>query len=232
MSRILPLVLPPEDLQNPCLHVLVSEVFSQIILCNAVLGRGSEAWVIWEGVTKLIKSLTQPSAPSPEAQVAQPMDRLQQFGLLSSAENITIATQQAREPRRFDNVARAFWSVLQTLSLGWLILRTVIDALMHDSSIPPRSIRRPEAHPTNKLSLAASHDDAHRDPSLQPSLNSNGRADDDKPAVVEMRVWTCVAKLAALERRMPWLHGLVSLLQWLVLNGPGKVCRLDGALDR
>src|ERR1700761_5277781 len=55
--RILPLVLPPEDLTNPCLHVLVSEVLSEMIVHKALCEKASQPWIIWEGVTKLINSV-------------------------------------------------------------------------------------------------------------------------------------------------------------------------------
>ncbi|KAK3106708.1 hypothetical protein LTR53_018223, partial [Teratosphaeriaceae sp. CCFEE 6253] len=82
---VVQLVLPPEDLQNPCLSVLVTEIFSEIIVRNAVLVKASEPWLLWEGVTKLLHTLG-PRPPPPKDTASSQSSRLEQFGLLSGVE--------------------------------------------------------------------------------------------------------------------------------------------------
>lgn len=228
VSRILPLVLPPEDLQNPCLNVLVSEIFSEIIVHSAICGRGSEAWVIWEGVTKLIRSLRPAeSTDSPLADDTVPLiNGPDQPGLLSSAETRQRGDLRNAQPGRMNFIAQSFWAVLHLVSLSWSLLRTLAKALMHESSIPARSSRGERLQTSDKVSVTAHDTDSRPNPQHFPD-----RLDAKRP-VVSMEVWSCISRLTSLEHRMPWTFGFLSLLQWLSLHGRGKVCQANGALDR
>lgn len=228
VTRILPLVLPPEDLQNPCLHVLVSEIFSEMIVHNAICGKGSEAWVLWEGVTKLTNSLIR-AVPTQQHHVddtSSPVNKLEQFGLLSSTQVKQHEDLQKDQHSRFHAISQAFWSTLHILSLVWLLLRFLAKALMQESSIPARSSRGRKVKRSDKLSVTAVGADDR--PSPPHSLRDRG----DQRPVVSMRVWSCISKLTALEHRMSWGFGLLSLFQWLLIYGPGKLCGTNGALDR
>ena len=229
VTRILPLVLPPEDLQNPCLHVLVSEVFSEIIVLNAICGKASEAWVIWEGVTKLIYSATRssPSQQRPAEDSSPEINTLEPFGLLSSAETRQRQDLQNAQRRWIDAIAHNFWSILHFLSMAWLLLRFLAKALMHESSIPARSIQGGRGQMSDKLSVTALEADYRPDP--QQSLLDQGG---DRRPVVSMRLWSCISTLTSLEQRMPGAFGLLSLSQWFSIHGPGKLCRTNGVLDR
>lgn len=227
VSQVLPLVLPPEDLQNPCLHVLVSEVFSEMIVHNAICGRASESWLIWEGVTKVIRALRPdyvPQTPADEGQSS--INKLEQFGLLSSA---TIADQtELRRARggRLDLIAQVFWTTVQIIMTLWLFLRAFVIALMHASSIPARPGRSRKAALSDKVRVSAVVPDSLPNPqhTILTSI--------EKRPVVRMQVWTCISRLTAIERRMPWLSGLLSLVQWLSLYGPGGLCKTNSTLDR
>lgn len=224
VSRILPLVLPPEDLQNPCLYVLVSEIFSQAILFNALCERASEAWVIWEGVTKLIHILLRPiptqQIPADESNDASSISKLEEFGLLSSAETKSHVNQLNTVPRgRLETISHIFWTVLYIVSTAWLLLRSLVRGLMHASSLPARPAQHIKSKTSNKLSLTAV------EPNDDPTSGS-------PPPVVGMRIWSCIARLISLDHRMPWLFGLISLVQWMALKGPGQICQPNGAVDR
>ena len=229
VTGILPFVLPPEDLENPCLHVLVSEVVSEMIVHNAICGKGSEAWVILEGVTKLIHSLL-PSSPigkSPADDTLANTNRLEQFGLLSSAEGPQRNDLQDAQRGQQNMITHMFWTTLNLLSIAWLLLRTLAISLMHESSIPARSFRGGMKQTSDKVSVTAV--DAQAQPSPHEALFDQHA--DPRP-VVSMRAWSCISKLTLLEYRMPWTFGFLSLLHWLSLQGPGKLCRTNGALDR
>ncbi|KXL49798.1 hypothetical protein M433DRAFT_74706 [Acidomyces richmondensis BFW] len=170
VSRIMPLVLPPEDLLNPCLNVLVSEIFSDMIIHKSVLGKISQPWLIWEGVTKAIYSLRSISQPT-QGQETSPISRLDQYGLLSTEKN-----KKPESSSKQCMMVEAFRATDGAQS-------TAVDNIM-----------------------------------IRP--------------LVSMRIWSCIAKLVSLEQHMPWLAGMASLLQWLSLNGPGRVCRANSALDR
>lgn len=64
------------------------------------------------------------------------------------------------------------------------------------------------------------------------NLDTGTYADSQKVPILGMTLWTCLSKLTRLQDRMPWLIGTISLVQWLLLYGPGKVCRTDSRLDR
>lgn len=228
VTRILPLVLPPEDLQNPCLHVLVSEIFSEMIVHNAICGKGSEPWVIWEAITKLIYS-TLRSRPMRQGAVDDPsseINRLEQFGLLSSAGAKRSEDRHDAQQRRIGVFINIFWRVLYFLSLAWWLIGSLSTALLHESSIPARSPRKDKMKTSNRLSVTAVEADYRPGPGTMPD-----QRDDPRP-VVSMRIWSCISMLTSLEHRMPWMFGFLSLLQWLSLKGPGKLCGANGALDR
>ena len=228
VSQVLPLVLPPEDLQNPCLHVLVSEIFSEMIVFNTLCAKASEAWLIWEGVTKLIRALRPDLYPPPTPADASPssINKLEQFGLLSSAK--FNEKQDLQRPRggRLDLIAQVLWATIQLIVTTWLLLRSVTIALMHASSIPARRARVRRTATEDKVPVSAVA------PASRPSPQHTILTSSEKRPVVSMKVWTCIAQLSAIELRMPWLSGLLSLLQWLSLYGPGGLCTTNSALDR
>ena len=230
VSRVLLLVLPPEDLQNPCLHVLVSEIFSEMIVHRVLCQRVSEPWLLWEGVTKAIYALRPDLAQrEPSTEVPSPVGRLEQFGLLSSKEAATSQDRRLSKAGSFDSIAGAFWAALQFSTTAWIVLRSFVLALMHASTLPARSSHAHGEKTSDKPPVTAV-DPPDGGPDPQPKVTRNELA--FKRPVVRMRVWTCISRLTGMDERMPWFSGLLSLLQWLSLRGPGQVCRTDGALDR
>lgn len=227
VSQVMPLVLPPEDLQNPCLHVLVSEIFSEMIVFNALCGKASEAWLIWEGVTKLIRAL-RPNlhSLSPADDTPSSINKLEQLGLLSSAKSNEEQDLQRPRGGRLDIIAQVFWATLQIIVTTWLLLRSFTVALMHASSIPARQGRLGKVPTTDKVRVSAVA------PARSPIPQHTILTSIDKRPLVSMKVWTCIARLTTIELRMPWLSGLLSLLQWLSLYGPGKICTTNSTLDR
>ena len=229
VSRIVPLVLPPEDLQNPCLHVLVSEFFSGMIVHNAICSRASEAWMVWEGVTKIINAL-RPDFSTNNRQVppdvtSSPINRLEQFGLLSSSQAKEGEDLQRAQRGWLHAIAQAFWATLQFTTITWLLLRSFVTALMHASSVPAREETRVGTmRMSDKVRVSAVT------PGSRPNPDHEGY--DKRPAIVSLKVWTCISRLTSIERRMPWFSGFVSLLQWLSLYGPGALCDSDSLLDR
>lgn len=231
VSRVLPLVLPPEDLQNPCLHVLVSEIFSEMIVHRVLCQRVSEPWLLWEGLTKAIYAVRPGLIPrAPESpKTSSPIGRLEQFGLLSSKEAAGVDGQRSARAGRFDSIVGAFWMALQFSTTLWLFLRSLMLALMHASSLPARSSHARGGRTSDKPPVSAVDlPDGGPGPRVHDTRDESER----KRPVVKMRAWTCISRLAALDQRIPWLCGMLSLLQWVSLKGPGEVCRTDGPLDR
>lgn len=230
VSRVLPLLLPPEDLQNPCLHVLVSEIFSEMIMHKVLCQRVTEPWLLWEGVTKALYALQPQLVPTPSStQAPSPVGRLEQFGLLSSQAAAAGRDTRVTKAGKLDAVTGAFWAALQFTTIAWLFLRSFVLALTHASSLPARSSHVPKEQTSDKPPVTALDPPEGR---LDPQGEVTRESHTLKRPVVRMRAWTCISTLMHLDQRMPWLCGLLSLLQWFSLRGPGQVCRTDGPVDR
>lgn len=224
VNRVLSLLLPPEDLENPCLQVLVSDILSEMIFHNGICGKACESWLIWEGVTKILYAVRPDLVPSPPPEPAQ-IDRLEQFGLLSRVKSASEAPGQKSRRLGFDTIVGGFWATVQLVTLIWLLLRSFVTALTHASTLPARA-----NHPSDgKTGDPIEHDGAE---GLRPGESVASTSHDEKQPILALRAWPCVATLLHLHDRMPWLTGLLSLMQWLLLAGPGQLCCTDSTLDR
>ena len=217
VSRILPLVLPPEDLCNPCLHILVAEVLSEVVIHNVLFKKFIQPWLVWEAITKLVYTVRPELVPE-TAGKERPIERknLENSGLLSSVYTKQPSRQSRPPTGMVDQTIRMIWWAVQAAMLIWMVLRALTTALLHPSSLPSRqSFRRDTAtmreHPV--------------------SVRSPGIDRIERP-LIAMRIWTCISHMVELDQRMPWLSGAGSLVQWMVVHGPGRVCRADGIVDR
>jgi hypothetical protein len=226
VSRVLPLVLPPEDLENPCLHVLVTEIFSEMILRNALCGKASEPWIIWEGVQKGVHVLRPNIHRGRPVSVTSSHGQLENYGLVTNSLERQNRDMRPMRTSRVQVVVQVFWMTVQFVALAWQSLRSLVIALMHDSSIPARQHRLMEDKSPNKVRLSAVHPGPRPNP--QHTLPKTG----NKRPVLAMRGWTCISTLISIEQRMPWFSGALSLIQWAGIHGPGKVCNTDNILDR
>jgi hypothetical protein len=197
-----------------------------MIVHNALCGKASEPWIIWEGVTKLIRSLLLPnlSRGAPVNVSDSPTARLEQFGLVSGKS--TSPAPQQRRPSRFTAIAQVFWTTLQFAAMVWMALRAFLVALTHRSSIPERNGGFLRDKSPNKVRLSAVAPVYRPSPQHTPSTACNIRP------VVSMRIWTCISELSDIEHRMPWLAGWLSLLRYWTLFGPGRICEFNSVLDR
>ena len=222
VNRALALLLPYEEHQNPCLQVLVSEILSEMIFHNGICGKACENWLIWEGVTKVIHVLRPDLVPSPQPVDQQPVNQLKQFGLVSKEEDVT---HPKTSQRWFDALSQGFWALVQSLWLAWVMARSVVVLLMQASSFPPRSTHVQYS----KLDNLA---DDPSNPDLPPAERQRVSSSSQNIPILGMTLWTCLSEIARLHERMPWLTGTSSLMQWLLLHGPGQVCCTNSRFDR
>ncbi|KAK4890657.1 hypothetical protein LTR27_010696 [Elasticomyces elasticus] len=208
VQSIVPLLLPPEDLENPCLNVVVTEIFSEMILRNAIVGKTSQPWLLWEGVTKLIYVL-KPRSPTKEEANPLPPSKLEQFGLLSNEESVD-SRSKGRSRSITDTLLWAFLAFMQYSILIWTVGRALLAALLHASDVPQRNKGRQRYQ--NDLNIDA--------------VDCSNVA---RP-IVGMRIWSCVGQLTSLGERMPWLTGCLSLSQWLSIST--GACSTDSVIDR
>ncbi|KAF7197052.1 PXA domain protein 1, partial [Pseudocercospora fuligena] len=191
VNRILPLLLPPEDLQNPCLEVLVSEIFSELIFHNGLCGKACEPWLLWEGITKVVR----PFSTSERMNISRDASDSPNEALGVRPASGARASDRLHSRGRLDAVSRTFWLVMQSMITGWILLRSFLNALMQASSIPSRRSR-----PTKK-SLGS----AHRMSRSSASNSPDGHGLLDQRPIIGMSVWGCMSQLLSLDRRMPWL---------------------------
>ncbi|KAM5351361.1 hypothetical protein ACJ41O_004084 [Fusarium nematophilum] len=205
VQGVLAILLPTEDLENPCLTALVEQIFSELIIGNVIANKASQPWVLYEGIciaARVIREKREQGTTTTTESKAQPPE-----------------SHLEAKGRRAWSVRSMFLGVIQ---LGMLVvgsLRFITTALVMASSLPARTT------PSEKESVID-----HDKPGSAPS---NPRSSDMvKAPILSCRIWTCAGNLLELSLRMPWLDGFLSLLQYGAVNGPGRIGGHDGPLDR
>ncbi|KAI9824157.1 MAG: hypothetical protein M1819_000920 [Sarea resinae] len=211
----LAVLLPTEDLENGCLRALVGEICGEMIIGNGLSGKVCEGWLLWEGITNIAKSLRTRMSKDMIAQGdmedSKKKSQLERFGLLSSKEDAD------RPPSKPSTISVWFWTVLQYAFVALTTLRFMIVALATSSSLPSRT------PVVGAQRYAPAGGERGQSPVTVASL---------PPPFLRMRIWSCITHLLELDWRMPWLSGILSLLQWGALAGPGRVGDTNGPLDR
>lgn len=211
VQGVLAAFLPIEDLQNPCLRTLVTDVIADLILGEAISTKACQPGFIYETLIRVvgeIKARVEPRALGKEVR-QKSRSRLEESGLLSSKEQSWASnsspSDQSRSPK-----PTLFWQLLQYLYLFLLYARFIAIGLYRARSLPPPSpssirtssppIAKPVAPPSRPLQLASNL-------SLSPQ------------PILEYRVFSLIATLFDLSARMPWLAGLLSLSRHAALHG-------------
>ncbi|KIW06184.1 hypothetical protein, variant [Verruconis gallopava] len=220
---VLAVLLPTEDLENGCLRALVAEIFSDMILGNGVSGKACEPWLLWDAITTVIEAL-QPKTLKAVEEPTVATSRLEQFGLLSLSKKPT-AGHQGQDGNRShlgsaasNSISGMFWAVMSFLFMASTAVRTLVYTVATSSSLPTRS-----------KTWSSSQSPIHSEP---VDTSSDSPPSYDQCAILDMSVWTMVARVFDLDIRLPWLFGLFSLSHQMALYGPGRVGDMNGALDR
>ncbi|KAF4338631.1 hypothetical protein FBEOM_7534 [Fusarium beomiforme] len=124
VQGVLAILLPTEDLENPCLTSLVEQIFSELIIGNIIANKASQPWMLYEGICIMARVLRQKIDHEP-----------------------TIAeTRNDVGGPKVDVKGRRNWSVksmfLAFIQLGMLVvasLRFITTALVMASSLPARA---------------------------------------------------------------------------------------------
>jgi hypothetical protein len=230
---VLALLLPTEDLKNGCLRALVGEIFAEMILGNGISGKACEGWVLWEGITRMAEVLQTDATKkkdslSGDADSEQSLTRLERYGLLSPHKGSEISPEGPLDAGPRPHITSALyssgilWAIIQYAFLAFTAVRAVVMSIATLSSLPSRSA-------TAEHSPAEANSQSQ---TLQADVLASRRPLEAKRPVVSMSLWSCVAQLAELDVRMPWLLGFISMLHRGALLGPGRVGETDGVLDR
>lgn len=204
---VLAVLLPNEDLQNPCLFAMVSEVFADMILGTFVAGRMCENVFIFDAIqnaSETVQARLQTKSWAVDSMMAppkSPRSRLSKFGLVVEREQSSVR----KDGFTIVQLGRALLQYVMLVVTG---LRAMIAALAAATSLPRRT-----SYSGLEESKAASE-----------SVS--------RTAMLALPLWHTIAMLLDIDARMPWLSGLASLLQWLSMTGPGRVGAVDSRLDR
>lgn len=225
VQGVLSLLLPPEDVQNPCLRVLVGEILSEMIIGNGIGGKACEGWLIWDGVSKVVKALNHGQVTIAE-NASSPLlpNRLEEFGLVSSQNERAVPTPKSRRSYSDFSVQLA-WQLAALFSSIFLTIRTLFLAFARSASLPQRPIPAQALHVVQR---AASNDEAVS----EPAITTGSKQVQSKRPILEMSAFSSPVGLLLLDIRMPWLTGVLSMVQTLLVYGPSMVGCTNSRLDR
>ncbi|KAI9812147.1 MAG: hypothetical protein M1827_004813 [Pycnora praestabilis] len=224
----LAVILPTEDLENPCLRALVAEVFGEMILGNGVGGKACEGWLLWEGIMKIAENLKarRPKGTIDIKEQSRRISRLEEFGLLSSeATAKSPAVIRHSEFQGLTSVSTVFWCMMQYAYIAFTVLRFIVMDVATSSSLPSRS--QSTSPPQSRTPVI----DSDQAPATRGSPPSTKAAPPKQP-ILGMKIWSCISLLFEMDVRMPWLTGFLSLIQWGAIAGYGRVGNTDGTLDK
>lgn len=202
VQAVLAVLLPTEDLENPCLTSLVGQIFSELIIGNVVSNKAAQPWMLWEGICILARVLRETKAKAVEKLVSESPD----------GEDV--------KPARRWTVHGFFLSIINFFVLFVTSIRLLFGAISSSTSLPPR-ISVYEV--TGSSSHSATKPQDGRSSAAKVPV---------KVALLDYSIWSCAGNLIELPSRMPWLHGFLSLVQYGAINGLGRVGGLDGPVDR
>jgi splicing suppressor protein 51 len=207
VQAVLAVLLPTEDLENPCLTSLVGQIFSELIIGNVIANRAAQPWLLWEGICILARVF--------EEKKTHATQRLVGRG--------SLAREDGKSSWRWA-VHSFFLSIINLVILFITSIRLAASAIMVPSSLPPR------VAVTNDIDAdwesLDSGDEHHKPPARQSTTVCT------KEPILDFSFWSCAAHLIELPTRMPWLSGFASIVQYAAMNGPGHLGRLNGTLDR
>ncbi|KAI7768682.1 hypothetical protein ACKAV7_004943 [Fusarium commune] len=124
VQGVLAILLPTEDLENPCLTSLVEQIFSELIIGNVIANKASQPWMLYEGICITARVLRQ---------------RNDQGVVVAETQNDSGGPKVDVKGRRSWSVRSMFLAVIQLGMLVVASLRFVTTALVMASSLPARA---------------------------------------------------------------------------------------------
>lgn len=206
VQGVLAILLPTEDLENPCLTALVEQIFSELIIGNVIAGKASQPWLLYEAICIAARSLGEQKNRT-KARIVSGKDRPPDLG-----------QDTAKSPKW--TAQGVFVLIIHLGILFFNALRLMAGTLADSISLPPRTALHLDEEAA---------EDAHNDKQPPPSTDTNLEA---KVPVLSFKLWACFGNLIELEERKPWLGGFISLLQTAAIDGPWRIAGLNGPLDR
>lgn len=218
---LLSVLLPPGDLQNPCLRAMISEVSADLIIGNYIGLKFTDSAFIYDMIRRTADiTLYRLHGKRWAVDIQdEPKDRLSQFGLLSKGS--TAGMNRTSSQKLSDMLVMIGQYTL--LLLTWL--KCVFAIFASGSSLPGR---RYVGQPITKASATTSAPEAmkpipeSKDTHIPPAV---------KP-IVQYAAWAALSEIACLETRMPWAMSSLMLLDRLLSKTFTGFSNSDGRIDR
>ncbi|KAL7950462.1 PXA domain-containing protein [Trichoderma barbatum] len=210
VQAVLAILLPTEDLENPCLTALVEQIFSELIIGNVIAGKASQPWLLYEAICITARSLGEQKDRT-KARIVSGKDQ-------PSPSSSDLGQDAAKS--QMWTAQGVFVLIIHLGILFFNAFRFMAGTLADSISLPPRTALHLDEEAA---------DDAPNDKQPPPSTDTNLGA---KVPILSFRLWACLGNLIELEERKPWLGGFISLLQTAAINGPWRIAGLNGPLDR
>lgn len=220
---MLALLLPYDDLRNPCLRSLIAEVLGDMILGGFVGSKLCDGIFVYDMITRVAQSSASRRKPwAIDHQPAAKENRLERLGLLTSS---TTTTKES-STKKYD-VSEAISMVLQYCMIFLNVVHVLLSKVMSTTTLPLRAS-------TTYYRILNTHSRDHSEfsgnPDIPISISVPTTPSFPRP-IVAYRLWSLASSLLSIQTRMPWLSGTLALLQHKLLNGPGRLGSTNSHLD-
>lgn len=222
---MLALLLPTDDLRNPCLRSLLGEVLGDMILGGFLAGKLCDSIFINGMITRVASSSSskrKPWAVDSRQRPAGRMGRLTRLGLLTSPEMAT--KEPARSKYAVDELIS---SILQYCMLFFSIIQICFTKFTSADTQPLRGLTTGYATLNVQTDTVSWH---AMDSTTKPPTSITSTRPSQRP-IIAYRLWSSALGLLNIQTRMPWLTGTFALLQYVLLNGPGQLGSVSSRLN-
>ena len=223
VQGVLAVLLPIEELKNPCLRTLVSDVIGDTILGNGIGGKASAGWLIWDSIAKAIekgKDKAEHEMSGAEIEV-ETRNRLEKFGLLSPKDQRRDV--ELIQVQRESTISDAFWRILQFCYMAFVTMRFVVIESFAAASAPL---------PGRSTSTSTSTVKAGQSRSPIAWSEEAPSAAAGKRPMLTYSVFGLVSQLLDVQSRMPWTYGILSLIRHHLTSGVLRLGSTDGLIDK
>ena len=215
---ILAVLLPTEDLENVCFRTLVCDILADLLFGEIVSDKVCEGWFLWGAGAKLVSEMKTAWAKRKSKE-----GRLRTFDRSPGGNDATDGSGASHKDQ--STLSSLLWRALQFCYLTYVGIRFVVSGLFRVASTPSSPMATMPRGSVSTSSPAFSTNPAKDTP--RSTEGSMGRL-----PVIKYRFFGMLAQLADVPRRMPWLGGLLALIQHQMLTGPGRLGESGGIIDR
>ncbi|KAI9672837.1 MAG: hypothetical protein M1831_000273 [Alyxoria varia] len=231
---LLAVLLPTDDLQNPCLFALVFEILADLILGNILAGRICEASFLYSAIAKGAETLHQRMRLRKWIQDVpnEPPRRLDRYGLLTAEDKRSGLRSSEQDPNSISNLSR---HLMQWMLTGVMVVKTLFSLIASSTSLPRRlSVGLEQQDHDSEL---RSQPQRYLKQSQLPHQLPDRRGFEirnhlPRKPVVSLHVFPTITNLLRLDEKMPWLSGAGSLMRKMTLETPATVGAADCFIDR